>query len=106
EGNARDHLTMLYQPAREGSATNSVPGQAQRRKRLEEEALQAYLQCRLKDLLPGRVLGPTTKVVFVDREALASRNQRLDIKVQAPTVQGPPATVIIEVKWSDNVDVS
>jgi hypothetical protein len=92
EKDVKRHLGMLYGPA---------PG----RKRLHEEALQAYFYCRLTDRLPGRVLGRGTQTVL-EREPLAARNQRLDIKVQAPTVDQCLATVIIEVKWSDNDTVS
>ncbi len=45
-------------------------------------------------------------VVFINREPLASKNQRLDIKVQALTLDGRPVTVIIELKWSNHPDVS
>lgn len=93
---ARKHLSMLYESPKKG----------QRRKRLYEDALQAYLHCRLEDRLPNRVLEKGTTIVFVDREPLATQNQRTDIKVQAPTVDGRSAIVIIEVKWSDNPDVN
>jgi len=95
EKTSKQHLAMLYRPAEKG-----LP-----RKRLHEEALQAYFHCRLLDRLPDRVLGRRTQV-FLDREPLANINQRLDIKVQAPTIAGGRATVVIEVKWSDNPDVS
>ncbi|HKQ49698.1 MAG TPA: hypothetical protein VJZ71_16615 [Phycisphaerae bacterium] len=91
----KKHLPLLY---------GKIQGQAGR-KRLNEDALQAYLFCRLNDRLPNRVLDVGTKVVFVDRETLGAKSQRLDIKVQAPTVSGTPATVVIEIKWSDNVAV-
>ncbi|MCH7641598.1 hypothetical protein IID22_05385 [Patescibacteria group bacterium] len=29
-----------------------------------------------------------------------------DIKVEAPTVDGPQATIVVEIKWSDNKEVS
>jgi len=90
---ARDHLSMLYTPRKKPS-----------QKRLEEDALQAYLLCRLRDRLPNRVLERETLIAFIDREPLASADQRLDLKIQAPTISGGRATVIIEVKWSDNPD--
>jgi len=95
EKTAKCHLPMLYRPASRGKP----------RTRLNEEALQAYVHCRLRDRLPNRVLGQESQL-FLDREPLAGMNQRLDIKVQAPTVTGGRATVVIEVKWSDNDDVS
>lgn len=90
---ARDHLSMLYTPRKK-------PPQ----RRLEEDALRAYLLCRLKDRLPNRVLERETIIAFIDREALASADQRLDLKIQSPTIDGNNATVIIEVKWSDNAE--
>jgi hypothetical protein len=95
EKTAKCHLPMLYRPASKGKP----------RTRLNEEALQAYIHCRLRDRLPNRVLGQESQL-FLDREPLAGMNQRLDIKVQAPTVTGGRATVVVEVKWSDNDDVS
>ena len=88
---AKSHLSMLYRT---------------KRKRLREAALQAYIHCRLNDRLPGRVLDVETQAVFINREALASKDQRLDLKVQSPTLSGESATVVIEIKWSDNAEVS
>lgn len=96
---ARQHLSMLYrpQPLKKG----------EKRERLHEDALQAYIACRLADRLPY-VLGEKGLKVepAIDREPLAARNTRNDIKVQAPSIDGPRLTVIIEIKWSDNADVS
>lgn len=91
---AKLHLAMLYTPRRK-------PPQD----RLQEDALQAYIQCRLSDRLPGRALDERATVIFIDRETLASHDQRLDIKVQAPALDGDVATVVIEIKWSDHVDI-
>lgn len=96
EKDARKHLAMLYSP----KVSKDKP-----RRRLHEEALQAYFFCRLYDRLPNRVLDRHAQV-FLNREPLANINQRLDIKVEAPTVDGRGAVVVIEVKWSDNKDVS
>ena len=53
----------------------------------------------------GRVLDDGTQVI-INREPLANRNKRTDLKVEAPTIAGERATVIIEVKWSDNPELS
>jgi len=84
---AQEHLPMLYRP-------EEIHGRTRRR---HEDALQAYIQCRLTDRLPGKVL---------DRETKVKLRRRTDIKVIAPTVGGALATVVIEVKWSDNRDVA
>lgn len=94
EKDAKCHLAMLYLSSSHG-----------KKQRLHEDALQAYIQCRLRDRLPDQVLDRSTQV-FIDREPLAGMNQRQDVKVQAPTLSGGHATVVIEVKWSDNKDVS
>jgi len=44
--------------------------------------------------------------VVINREALAPKDQRVDIKIEAPTLGGGSATVVIELKWSDNSEVS
>jgi len=92
---AKKHLPVLYHPSENGE-----------RKRLREEALQAYVFCRLNDRLPGRVLNRDTKTVFLNREPLEARNERDDIKVETIAIDRKPATVIIEIKWSDNRDIS
>jgi hypothetical protein len=98
ETEAKQHLSLLYHPR---------PSQkGQKRRRLHEDALQAYLACRLSDRLPGVVAGQGVKVVFVNRETLAARDTRNDLKIQAISYEGKPLTVILEVKWSDNEGVS
>ena len=103
----RQHLPMLYRPPpprskNTGSGGRSQPGQ---RERLYEDALQAYLHCRLQDFLRGRALDEGTQII-INREVLANTNRRTDLKVEAPTIGGQLATVIIEVKWSDNTELS
>jgi len=73
------------------------------RKRQHESALQSYLDCRLSDLLPGRILESGTEVQ-IHREPQGQFRQRMDIRVDAPLVNRGVGTVIIEVKWSDNRD--
>lgn len=96
---AKQHLSLLYHPRPQ------VKGE--RRRHLQEDALQAYLYCRLRDRLPavlgekGLKIAPT-----VDRETLAARDKRNDLKIQAPSTEGRLLTVIVEIKWSDNDQVS
>jgi hypothetical protein len=92
---AKQHLSLLYHP-RSG----------EKRRRLQEDALQAYLACRLSDRLPMVTAGQGVKVVFINRETLAAGDTRNDLKIQASSYEGTPLTVIIEVKWSDNAGVS
>jgi hypothetical protein len=93
---AKNHLAMLYRPL----------GKKQGRQRLWEDALQAYLHCRLTDRLSKGTLDPRPRIVFLNREPLAARNTRNDIKIQTTSLDGKPLTLIIEIKWSDNADVS
>jgi hypothetical protein len=86
------HLPMLYHPLKDG-----------KRKRLHEEALQAYLECRLLDRLEPRLGQRPT--IHINREPLAARNERNDLKVEAAAHNGDKLTVVIEVKWSDNQGV-
>ena len=97
---AKEHLSCLYYP-RKSRKTARGGGQ----KSLQEDALQAYFYCRLSDRLKGRVLEQDTKVIL-NREPLTTKDQRLDIKVEAPTLEGNCATVVIELKWSDHKHVS
>ena len=76
--NAGHHVEMLYISAK---------------KHLDETALQAYVACRLTDLLPGKVLHRETKI---------NRRKRTDIQVESPAFDHSLPSVIIEVKWSDN----
>jgi hypothetical protein len=96
---AKQHLSVLYYP--------NPQHKGEKRKNLREDALQAYLYIRLNDRLP-MVLGSSGWKVepAVDRETLAAGNTRNDLKIQAPSIDGTRLTVIIEVKWSDNADVS
>lgn len=87
---AKNHLAMLYRP-RDKSG------------HLHEDALQAYLHCRLGDRLGSGVLEP--RPIFQNREPLAARNTRNDLKIQTTALDGRPLTLIIEVKWSDNADM-
>ncbi len=105
--NAKEHLSLLYFPYGRGGSKkgNRKKRRASKRAHLNEDALQAYLLCRLSDRLPDKSLDPTTTVTFINREPLGTRDQRLDLKVQAPTVDGSRAEVIVEVKWSDHREV-
>lgn len=92
--NVQRHLCMLY---------SSGP----MRKRLNEESLQAYIECRLNDTLRGPVLDSSAKIIAtLDREILYGQNRRVDIQVKAPTLEGEWAVVVIEIKWSDHPELS
>lgn len=82
-----DHLPMLYKPKENTDGP----------KRRHEDALQSYISCRLKDRLEDKIL---------ERETQVKYRRRLDIKVTAPKINGGYATVVIEVKWSDNAEIS
>ena len=87
---ATEDLSLLYFPPKKGCA----------RERLNEDALQAYIRRRLRDLLPSRI---NTLPFEALREDQVKFGERLDIRVIAP-VSGPlkQAQVVIELKWSDN----
>ena len=99
---ARQHLSCLYYSLTLDADTKGT--KKTERHRQPEEALQAYLYCRLQDRLPGRVLRPGTEIVM-NREPLTNQNRRNDIKAEAPVVSGGRVTVIVELKWSDNPEV-
>jgi hypothetical protein len=91
-------LPMLYE-APKRRARGKGRGKSAARKHLAEDALQAYIQRRLHDLLPSRIV-PTGQALREDR---IRYRRRLDLRVQAPCFDGKTlATVVIEVKWSDN----
>jgi hypothetical protein len=94
EGDVASDLAMLYgKPPREKDVM---------REHLHEDALQAYLRCRLSDLLPSRVLDPKVAPLIL-REDQGRYRRRVDLRVLALCFQSQDtATVIIEVKWSDN----
>jgi len=97
DAGARQHLSMLYRVK---------PPRGEKRDHLHEDALQAYLECRLSDRLPVTLEGQEVQV-FVNRETLTARDKRNDLRIQANSFRGKkPLTVILEVKWSDNVDSS
>ena len=69
------------------------------RRRLDEDALQAYVHRRLNDMHPARIPGVEIEVI---REPQVKYQRRFDLKVSAPTLDRELVTVIIEIKWSDN----
>jgi hypothetical protein len=69
------------------------------RRRLDEDALQAYIRRRLDDLLPYYIPGIKVEII---REAQVKYQRRFDLLVKAPTLDRALATVVIEIKWSDN----
>ena len=98
----KKHLEMLYQ-SRAARPKRQNKNATTPRKHQHEDALQAYFHCRLFDCLPIRL--PKTDV-FLNRETQEASRKRFDIKVQAPTISGIAATVVIEIKWSDHGEVS
>ena len=70
-----------------------------KRKHRKEDVLQAYLCCRLRDILHEKIQVP-------ERETQVSYKQRNDIRVHARTLGGGSALVVIEVKWSSNAKLS
>ena len=84
--NAAEHLPMLY--------TKRTGNQGTRK---AETALQAYVACRLRDLLPDRIL---------EREPEVQFRRRPDIQVHGQTHDGGRIAVVIEAKWSDHQDLS
>lgn len=89
---SRTHLAMLYNIQKPKVRKN-------------EDALQAYLHCRLEDRLLDRIL-ESPRVTILNRETHEADQRKFDIKVEAPTVDGAKATIVIEIKWSDNKEVS
>jgi hypothetical protein len=88
------HIEVLYSAEKGGG-----------HRRQHESALQCYAHCRLQDLIPARILEEGAKIV-IHREPQGRLCQRTDIEIVAPLVRGGLGTVVIEVKWSDNPDVS
>jgi hypothetical protein len=67
---------------------------------LQEDSLQAYFFCRLRDRLKGRISDIATP--FLNREPLAECDERIDIKAEAITLSLDNISVTIELKWSHN----
>lgn len=72
-------------------------------RRRHESALQAYVECRLHDMLPGRFADEKT-TVQTHREPQGHFRNRTDVFVTAPTITKGVAEVVVEIKWSDNRD--
>ncbi len=88
-------LPMLYSSP--GLKNSEASGS---RKHLGEDAIQAYVRRRLTDLLPALIQGAEVVVV---REDQVRYRRRLDLRVVAPCLGGKEtATVVLELKWSDN----
>lgn len=81
----------------------SLPIKGTTRKHLQEDALQSYLRLRLNYELTKMIDQPRVQLV---REDEINRRQRLDIRVLAACYDSARvAQVIVEVKWSDNLDL-
>ncbi len=99
-----DRLRQIGQQAPRFIEMLYLPGEtSEKERRRHESALQAYVECRLNDILPGRITGQETTIRF-HREAQGYFRSRTDILVSAPTIGRSWAEVVIEVKWSDNKD--
>jgi hypothetical protein len=95
-------VSMLYgrnEPAKPGPGPKGKTGNKHVRRRLEEDALQAYIRRRCDDLLPSRIPGVEIKIY---REPQVKYQRRFDLQIVAPTIDGKLASVVIEMKWSDN----
>ncbi len=101
-------LSMLYgknEPAAASEEANPEKKQRGRRrsrklhKRLDEDALQAYIRRRLMDLLPARIPGVTFELI---RESQGKYQRRFDLDILAPDLARQLARVRVEIKWSDN----
>ena len=104
EEDAPYDLSMLYGRNESETAGQGIKGKSGKkrvRRRLGEDALQAYVRRRLKDMLPSRIPGVQIKIF---REPQVKYQRRFDLEVVAPTIDRQLATVIIEIKWSDNED--
>jgi hypothetical protein len=71
-----------------------------------EGAIQAYVFRRLADRLPARVLGSDATIIDISRERQGRFLQRKDLLVEARCIDGSKASVVIELKWSENRDIS
>jgi hypothetical protein len=90
-------LALLYgrPPGKKNRAGEWLP-----RRHLDEDALQTYVRRRLLDLLPRHVR--EVRVQFLREDKVRFR-RRLDLRVVAPCLNSREfATLIIELKWSDN----
>ena len=96
-------LPLLYFPPEKGSAmtkdTTKRVAELERR-HLHEDALQAYLRRRLRDVLAGVVEQVEVEIL---REDQVAYRRRFDLRVTAPCLGTQQlATVVIEIKWSTN----
>jgi hypothetical protein len=92
-------LSMLYgKPKR--IRTGQASARISSREHLDEDALQTYLRLRLSGCLSEIANKIEVKVL---REDQIAHRQRVDLRVVAPCHRtGKLATVVVEVKWSDN----
>lgn len=97
-------VSMLYgrnEPQKPGPGIKGKTANKQVRGRLDEDALQAYVRRRLEDMLPSRIPGIRIKIY---REPQVKYQRRFDLDVVAPTIDREWARVVVEIKWSDNVE--
>jgi hypothetical protein len=95
-------LSMLYdgnEPQKAGRVAKKNTRENKVRRRLDEDALQAYIRRRLEDMLPSRIPGIE---IGIYREPQSKYRRRFDLDVLAPTIDRKWARVVVEIKWSDN----
>jgi hypothetical protein len=101
---AREQLNQRRRPTADGQPdrTTRRAGRPPRpRERLGEDALQTYFRRRLFDGLRRIVDG--AEITPPLREDQVARRRRLDLRVTAPCRGHQSiATVVVEIKWSDN----
>jgi len=99
QAEAGHDLPLLYSAPRKSTKSKPAWGKAER-PHLHENALQAYLRRRLKDVL-GRMADGVD--VRISREEQVGYRRRYDLHVTAPSLGSRrSAAVVIEVKWSTN----
>ncbi|MBN9521941.1 hypothetical protein J0H58_26065 [bacterium] len=102
-------LPLLYGPPEDPPPAKATGAKAAKaieseRKHLREDALQAYLRRRLKDVL-SRVAERVE--VQIGREEQVAYRRRFDLRVTAPCLGTQKlATVVVEIKWSTNPETS
>lgn len=93
-------LPLLYGSPAAAKRTKVAKKGKSERTHLQEDALQAYLRRRLKDVF-CRIAERVD--VQLAREEEGAYRRRLDLKVTAPCLgTQQQAVVVVEIKWSDN----
>jgi hypothetical protein len=102
QGEVGHDLPLLYSHPRDVKQTKGESKQRSEseRKHLHEDALQAYLRRRLKDVLARVVERVEVQIL---REDQVAYRRRFDLRITAPCLGTQHlATVVVEIKWSTN----